>query len=442
MTYENIKSLVLLLLVLASGALTWSLWTYQPQLDFPDKKYVHEVSISDQEEPVDLIKPTRILFHIDEIHYGTTEKKDIDELINEISLWNFYEISTTKILSNNRLQEISHSDNKIEITFPDLVPFELYKGVLHVESQNVPNAEFDRIVINLASDTQDSATIYFIDSVENRVFESHVNPERISALITKINTKKKEYEAYGKYSLSEDRVIFLPKEKTQLLEYKYFSNYIDPEKFKNALFTDPSAVRRDILANGEKFTDISSMMNVDYLTNMIFYINPSHAPGLNNRQENDKHLLKRSIDFINEHSGWTDNYRYFSIGKYQPITVFQLFKEGRPVFNEQGMTEIRQYWGAEEIYQYKRPYFSLYTDRPLGQRKVDLPSGEEVLKYLQENQEIQQNMLEDLLIGYNLVKDTANPKVLVLEPSWFYLYGGSWLRLTLEDVGGDFRGLE
>lgn len=75
MTYENIKSLVLLLLVLASGALTWSLWTYQPQLDFPDKKYVHEVSISDQEEPVDLIKPTRILFHIDEIHYGTTEKR-------------------------------------------------------------------------------------------------------------------------------------------------------------------------------------------------------------------------------------------------------------------------------------------------------------------------------------------------------------------------------
>ncbi|CAM4197993.1 YycH family regulatory protein [Lederbergia lenta] len=445
MRYETIKSVVLLLLVVASAALTWSLWTYQPQLESSDKKNVHEVSISNQEEPDGLIKPNRVLFHLDNVHYGTVKDKDIDPLINEIRGWNFYDISQAKVLSDARIHDISHTNNNVEIYFPDLVPFELYKGVLHVETNNVPNAAFNRIVINLASDSQDGATIYFVNTKENRVFESHVNPERISALITKINDDKKKYEKYGEYTLPSNQTIFLPENKTKLDEYKYYADYIDPEKFKNALFKDPSAVRRDILANGEKFTDISSMMNVDYNTNMIFYINPGQDPGTLNLQESDKHVLNRSIDFVNEHSGWTDKYRYFSLGSYQQTTVFQLFIQGRPVFNEDGMTEIRQVWGAEEIYKYRRPYFSLDISIPLTDKKsIELPSGEEVLNYLKESSDIQEDidLLEDIMIGYKLAIDPENPKVFVLEPSWFYLYGGSWLRLTIDDTGGDFLGLE
>ena len=37
------------------------------------------------------------------------------------------------------------------------------------------------------------------------------------------------------------------------------------------------------------------------------------------------------------------------MGKYERMTIFQLFMDGYPVFNEKGMTEIRQDWGANEI---------------------------------------------------------------------------------------------
>lgn len=440
MKYENAKSILLILLVIASVFLTWNLWTYQPKDDFNDTKNMHDVSISDQEEPIDLIKPMRFLYHVDDVHYGTVNDSDIDELIREMSLWTFYDIENPKIFSVSQLQELSHANNRIEINYPDLIPFDSYKGVLHIDTKTLPNDAFDRIVINLTNESQDGASsVYFINSIERKVYESHVNRDRITTLITKMNHNKTRYETYKEYALSEGRLFFLPEQETEMTEFKFYSDYIDPDKFKYALFSDPSRVRRDILADGEKFTDDKSMMNVNYLTNMILYINPGPDSGAGNINQNSSNILKRSIDFVNEHSGWTDNYRFFTLDELHQRTIFQLFMEGRPVFNEQGMAEIRQTWGSKEIYQYRRPYFSIDMLLP-GQREVVLPSGELALKYLKKNIDIR--LLEDLLIGYKLSKDPVNPKVLVFEPSWYYLYGGSWLRLSAEDIKGDFYGLE
>ena len=72
MKYENVKSLVLLVLVATSGVLTWSLVDISSRnIEFNENRYVHEVSISEQENAVNLLKPSRVLFHLNEKHYGT-----------------------------------------------------------------------------------------------------------------------------------------------------------------------------------------------------------------------------------------------------------------------------------------------------------------------------------------------------------------------------------
>jgi regulatory protein YycH of two-component signal transduction system YycFG len=443
MKYENVKSLVLLLLVAISGVLTLSLWTYKPKYEFRENRYVHEVSISEQENAVNLLKPSRVLFHLKEKHYGTVRDKEINELIDEISSWNFYDIGEAKTYTDREIQDLSHSDNRVVISYPDLIPFDLYKGVIHVETQDFPNAAFNRIVINLAHGTKEESSVYFISTSERKVYESHINPDRLATFLTKVERNKNRYDVYGAYQLP-GRTKFLPAEETKLTQYKFYSDSIDPVKFKNALFSDPSFVRRDMFADGEKFTDGSSLMDVDYSTNMIFYINPAqeqdHGP-----IENDHNLLRKSINFVNEHGGWTDNYRYFNMGEYERRTIFQLSMDGYPVFNEKGMTEIRQDWGANEIQQYKRPYFMLDFQMP-GQIKITLPSGENALtfalEYLQLDPRFDPDKLEDMIIGYKLEKDVSNSKVLNLDPSWYCLYAGSWVRLPLEDMRGEFDGLE
>ena len=38
------------------------------------------------------------------------------------------------------IEELSHSDNRVVISYPDLIPFDLYKGVLHVETEDFPSS--------------------------------------------------------------------------------------------------------------------------------------------------------------------------------------------------------------------------------------------------------------------------------------------------------------
>ncbi|HEY4553273.1 MAG TPA: two-component system activity regulator YycH [Bacillaceae bacterium] len=444
MKYENVKSLVLFLLVAASGALTWTLWTYQPKYDvFPDK--YHEVSISNQQEPMNLIKPARILYHVDGVHYGTVDDNLINDLLLDMSQWSLFDIGEAKSLNDAQIQELSHADNRVTISFPDLVPFDLYKSVLHFETKVLPADTFDRIVVNLASGNKEDASVFFLSTETRRVYESHINAEALNTFVREIEGSLNQYSNYKAYVLPDERTMYLPSDTVSVTKYKFYSDYIDPVKFQNALFKDPSKVRRDILADGEKFTDFLSMMNVDYNTNMIFYVNPGQDQE-ERHMETPGSLLRRSITFVNEHSGWTDNYQYFGLDADKGKTVFRLFMDGYPVFNDQGMAQIEQIWGITEIYQYSRPYFSLDIALP-GQTEVELPSGEDALNYALNymkinDPEFKPELLEDMMIGYKLSKDPDSQKVFVLEPSWYYRYAGSWLRMSPEEIKEGYRGLE
>lgn len=52
MSYENIKTIILTILVVTSALLTWNLWTYQPNFERIEKESntVQEVTIAEKKE--------------------------------------------------------------------------------------------------------------------------------------------------------------------------------------------------------------------------------------------------------------------------------------------------------------------------------------------------------------------------------------------------------
>ena len=46
-------------------------------------------------------------------------------------------------------------------------------------------------------------------------------------------------------------------------------------------------------------------------------------------------------------------------------------------------------------------------------------------------------MIEDVEIGYRMTKSTLNSKGVILEPAWYYRYGGTWIILPFEQKGVD-----
>ena len=64
-------------------------------------------------------------------------------------------------------------------------------------------------------------------------------------------------------------------------------------------------------------------------------------------------------------------------------TVFRLQEDGYPVFNTDGLAELREVWGSEEVMEYERPLLSLNTKGI--EQKVTLPSGHVVIASLENN---------------------------------------------------------
>ncbi|HZG73072.1 MAG TPA: two-component system activity regulator YycH, partial [Chondromyces sp.] len=426
MNYEKIKSVLLAVLVVTSVFLTWNIWNYQADYETIDNNYIHEIAISENRDAVSLIKPYKIIFHQNNNHYGTTAEVDVDGIIKEMLNWDFPEIrNISGAISEKHFSRLLHGSNRTEVIFPAPVPFETLKGILNIENDTVPNVSFDRIIISEINAKENKAVVYFVSTKERLVFESNITSPELGDFKNKFVNQADRLPEYFAHKLDNSVSLFLPADRVSLVRYKYFPDYIEVEKFKNALFSDPGKVKKGIRATGEEYTDGSSMMRVNHTNNMIFYVNPAQEAELDYRGTSSS-LIEKSINFVNEHHGWTDKYRFFDIGTREPKVSYRLFMNGYPVFNKEGMAEVTQYWGKDQIYQYVRPYFTLDITLPSPDSiEIELPSGLEAVTFLYKQENFQPHLLEDMVIGYHLTHDPQSSKILVLEPAWYYKYNGS-----------------
>ncbi|WHY00726.1 two-component system activity regulator YycH [Neobacillus sp. DY30] len=440
MKYENIKSAILTFLVLVSIVLTWNLWTYQPNFDIMENgNYVEEVTLKEKRELHQIISPDLILFHRNGQHFGTTNAIDLDKIMTEIRQWSIYDI---KDYSENveDIKDLVHGNGNAELVFPADVPIEIYRSVLKFEEKKIPAFNFNRIVINVENSEKGNGTVYFVSSDYQQVYISHISPSLLNEFNRDFFKNAAQYQPYFSFEATEQRTVFIPDGKLEMMEFTYLPVVLNSEAFKAALFSDPNFVQRGTVAGVEEFSDVSSKMTVNNDTNMLLYVNPT---GESNYVGTSYDLLKRSIDFINGHGGWTDPYRYVAMSEKRKSVNFRLYSiDGYPVFNEGGMSEIQEVWGRDEITKYVRPNISLELPLTTEMVKVTLPSGTSALEFLKSRKNFKPELLEQLVLGYRMSKDISENKLILLEPAWFYRYNQTWGQITKEDLGGLLRGLE
>jgi regulatory protein YycH of two-component signal transduction system YycFG len=441
MRYETIKSIVLLILVTFSILLTWMLWTYQPNYDVMEEtgKTVEQVSLGEKKTLGNIVRPERLFFHQAENHYGTYDSFEIEQTMKEISLWGFSEFEDISDQVEN-IPTFIYDNHTLEIIFPDIVPLKVYHTALQLPNNDIPNSNFDRIVVDLDPETRESGVVYFISSKEQEVLRAHVSTSYINDYKTRYLVNMSGNEKYALYEpFSRESYVMLRKDAVKMALYNHLLVKLPTEKFRNALFNDPNLVSKNYSSFGEEYTDSTTLMSVNYETNTVSYVKTEDVESDNTSKSNN--LLEKSIDFINSHGGWTDNYRYVGMDESEQFILYRLYDlSGYPIFSDKGVSEIFQIWNDGEITKYDRSNFML--GRRIQATEITLPSAISVIDELNKTSGFELSFLQDITIGYSLTKDAEEPLLLHLEPSWYYKYNDQWLRVESSVNGGIKHGLD
>ncbi len=426
MNYELIKATILTILVLTSFALTWKLWDYQPDYEVIESgKYIQNVSISDKKvAPDTIVRPNSIFVHKKSEHFRITLDTDVNRFLKDMKGWaieDIEDVSTT--VTREQFLPLVYGEGRIELVYGDTFSFTTYQNIIQARDKG-SNIMFDRIVFPLENNPK--SFVYFISYENRQVYQATIK--------TDLSVIKKQYYdhattvPYVEYKINNVHSVFVPKDPLVMSRLQYYTNDLDPEKFRDVLFNAP-VVKRDSLSFGDQYTDGSRVMNVYIARKTLSYESLNVQTGL---PETEPNLLERSIEFVNDHGGWTGSYRFDGLNTKLHQTTFRLYANNYPVFNELEMATIQQTWGKTEIINYKHPLFTLeVSDRtPFP---ITLPKGEEVLNQLKSLPIIQMQNIQSFTAGYTIINSADQEQVVTLSPAWFFLYQNAWQRVILKE---------
>ena len=426
---EQIKSFVLFLLVFLSLILTFSIWNYTPDYQSIEDSQVDPISVGLKKDIEEVLKPFRIVVHQDGGFLGTTSSSSIDHVMHALEDLDVMELRYLQSnLPEEKINSMVHSENQMTLFFPAEVPINTFRSVMQFNQSELPAIAFSRLLIDWSNLEQtNTLEISFISKEKQTLYSTVVafDEEQFELTFMKAIQQSVPYEEVLR---PNNLSLYVPANPVNLVQYTYYIDEISPETFKDILFKDANIVQKNNDSN--TYTDGMAMMTSDSSTKTINYVYPAEESIVEIKHSE---LIQDSYDFINEHGGLTGDYRYGDSNVPSHIIEYQLYLQGLPVYSNTTSTRIVVAWGGNQVFEYKRPYYSFGVSESANRQ---LPSGTEITKTLQNIQDI-----DDLVLGYHLTPDPLKSKVYTLEPSWFIIRDGSGSRLTTEVVGGQY-GLE
>lgn len=438
---EPIKSIILLLLVLLSITFTFSIWTYSPKLAVIEQSPTVDISIGDRKQVEDIIKPYKFLIKYDDRLKGTTEQKQIDNVLREMDSWKVSQlVREPNEMNKGQMKIFLEQPNQFTLYFQGEVPLPVYDEILPIEDVHLPEFSFDRLVVKW-NPKEIAFEVHFINRATGVHYHGRISPEDTMESYRNIVLEGENLPSYTEVNVQGPVYLAVPTEPIKMNRSTYYQEEISPTRFRDALFNDPNAVRRSqVDATHEEFGDDHALMVVNTESKMLNFAHPAALS--RDPAEYPSDLLNDVIDSINEHGGWTASYRFSYINSYSRYVRFQLFINGYPVFGETqntGTTEIAQYYGENRVFRYIRPYYALEVG---VDDEMELPSGTDIANELMQLDNLDFGMVEDITTGY-MMRHDLEKQTFVMEPAWYYLIKGSnWIRYTPEQDGGEQIGLE
>ncbi|PIC99342.1 MULTISPECIES: YycH family regulatory protein [unclassified Sporosarcina] len=438
---EPIKSIVLLLLVSLSVLFTFAIWNYSPNYEPMEKLQTVDISISEKKTIDEIIKPYKIITNLKDQILGSTDTEKIDRILTEMNTWDLSDLELVRQDMNKfDIAQILRQPSQMTFYFTGEVPMQVYDNVLLVDDINIPEASFNRLIIDWSQSTQ-APVIHLLSEMSGLHYQMQVTLPNKTSFLRNVVDVGQSFDEYTEIDRGNAPFLAVPKDPIIAIGKTYYQEEIKPLRFRDALFSDPNAVRRNqVDSTHEEYGDDHAFMNIDTEIKRLNYVMPAV-------ESQDfmlpSELLLNTIDFINEHGGWTDEFRYAYMNPYSRYVRFQLYVDGLPVFSDQsGMSEITETWGDDRVFKYIRPYYTLDVEIEQEQKKLELPSGVEVANALRESEELDFDMIEEITPGYYMIHD-IDDELIILQPCWYYLIKDNWLRFTPEELqGGGMIGLE
>ncbi|MES9682117.1 two-component system activity regulator YycH [Gottfriedia acidiceleris] len=450
MRREHIKSVILTTLVIVSLVLSYSLWSYQPTYDvLQNQDYVQKVSIGAKRDFKDIVIPNLLVVHESNKNYETTKQSNISPIYRSLQkseITNFENL--TNKTSEVAYQSITKGKNKLEIIFPTVVPVETLGKALNLDAKRLQNVLFDRIIINLSTKQDSSARIYFSNEAQNILYGASFDNASIIASVEKIRDNYESFTESLRYKLDSGKIIYLPKKPIKLTTMEFLTTDIDVDKLKDAIFSDPSNVRKESTDSGDTFTDGTRLMSVSPLNRSISFVNPTTPENNNNQSPNL--LVQRSVDFINAHGGWTDGYILSGVKPDNNEVSFRLFVNNLPVYNNSTITTS---WGVDDIETFKRPLYKFRIQVDKKESELELMAGPQIMEIISNNKSINKSLIKDISLGYETIfdedKSTINQpyynRAIQLKPVWIINYDDTYKKIDqdlLSRTGVNIVGLE
>lgn len=448
---EQTKSIVLTILVLLSITLTFTIWSYRPHYETVEKADSVAVSMESKRQISDVVQPYRLLLHQNGEWSGTADRDSMEATFQQLKKWELSDISpVSNNFSISKLNDLMLLDNRMIFQFDSEVPMMIFQNILPITTKKVPEVSFDHLIISWSSLNQEDVptnelTVFFSNAKQKQLYRAKIKMKSEKDFEDRLLASMQDFKQYMPIQRDNTNTLFLPTEVQKMEQYKYLISSISIEDFKTALFANPKIVKMspDSKSGIDKYTDDKSIMTVDNNLYMESFVDSTATENVENIEKTQ--LINNTFGFINEHGGWTGDYRYSNVDYNAQSVNYQLYIEGLPVYEtDLGTTKIEAYWGNGRIYRYIRPTYKLaYLPQEIN-KQVKLISGEEIVQKLMLNKKIDFNKITAIRIGLTMNQDATRSSIYLFEPTWFYLLDNEWHAVAKKDaiVGGDTSGLE
>lgn len=441
---EQIKSVALFLLVFLSLGLTFIIWNFTPtQLDPLEPSPAIDVAVGETKKIEQVVQPVKLLYHGEDSVKGTVNKDAIDSFLSSMRQLQINDLALmTDEATAEDMTEIMHDPSRAVLYYPGTVPFPVFDAMMNVSDTNVPEATFNRVVINWENSANRELVIYFVNSESGRIYEGIVQMADPESFEQGIIEPAEQYPLY----ITEDSLgtlpIYVPAETVDSTSYIYLYEETALEEYAAGLFAGSNVEPADSLIGGGYTNNTGAFLERDSSVKGLSYVQ-SKAETADPAIPSE--LVFNTISFINDHGGWTNEYRYFGMEPLNQEIEYRLFINNMPVFGSSVATAIDVQWGIsgneEEVFRYDRPIYVLEsTGRTVAKEQA---SGTAVLAALARLDEEEKAAVTEVMPGYELVRNSNDPdRLMIVEPTWYFKLDGTWLKLSNEVLGGGPFGLE
>lgn len=416
---EAVKSIVLVILVLLSLALSYLIITYQPDYEIFTKRATQKAVDSNKNDLLNFLIPDSVVKNYEGsreepiVQNSITKVASVDAVKNKKVLKDLLSIlsdgeSVESRVRNRNIEDITTNNvEKILINYQVTLDTALVKPIFFSEENSNISLEFDTIA--LLKDRPNMIYLYKKD--DKNYLQITLKEEIYEKINSKFNERK---QSYAKYSLN-NRFIYLKEADEDNIIDEYSAEEVNLNKLAKDIFEKKDNLR---ISNEDEVTDGYGILRS--INNRLVYTNPSNEGG---REVGATVAINNTMNFLE--LGYIGDTNYQLTTALEGIIIFQEAYKDSIVFSKDGHADIISEDNSGGIYKLTSP--KKLTKTYLSSREAELYSVEKteyVINYLYDKVNLKE--IDDIVLGYDKIYNKDRNSFSYI-PAWYVKYNDRYV---------------